>query len=353
MYGPRRDWPVNDDVIAILRSRYNLSPMRLDRIQGGQSTTNYRARCLDRDLFVKVYPLGAPPDHERQAIELTRFASDHGVSTPRVLESENEEVLVRSGPITVSVWEWIDGRHELQGFTHPQQETAGQTLGQLHRAFTRHPLSGARSPWVQEWYSPDLNAIRNRAEGLLDLARGRTRPDDFDALAERTLTERLALLEEVPGLLAEVPWGLTTQVLHGDYTAPNLLFDGEDLAAVIDFRPPVPYLVAWELGRIAFDPRTIALNDGWIDSAATLITAYQDTNPNIDLQDVLFCGRVMLIQMLTSLYGVEQHYRAPGLLQDDLDRFWELRHQAARRLMENLEAVESILHHLASQQGSR
>lgn len=342
---------MNDDVIAILRSRYNLSPVRLDRIQGGQSTTNYRARCPDRDLFVKVYPLGAPPEHERQAIELTRFASDHGVPTPRVLESENEEVLVRSGPITVSVWEWIQGHHELQGFTRPQQEAAGQALGQLHRAFIRHPLSGARSPWVQEWYSPDLNAIRERAEGLLGLIRGRDRHEDFDAPAARTLTARLAMLEEVPGLLAEVPQSLTTQVLHGDYTPPNLLFDEEGLAAVIDFRPPVSYLVAWELGCIAFDPRAIALTDEWIGSAATLISAYQDANPNVASQDVLFCGRVILIQMLTSLYGVEQHYRTPGLLQDDLDQFWELRYRAARLLLENLETVESILHRLASRPG--
>ncbi|GAA1457405.1 hypothetical protein GCM10009603_07020 [Nocardiopsis exhalans] len=339
---------MNDDVIAALRSGYALSPVRLERIHGGQSTTNYRAMCTGHDLFVKVYSRGAHLEDERQAIELTRVAGDDGVPTPRVRGSLDKDVLYRSGPVAVSVWEWINGRPELQGLTRRQQEAAGHALGQIHRTFSRHLLSREPSPWVQEWYAPDVNAIRNCAEGLLDLARGGPRHEDFDVLAERTLTERLAMLEEVPGLLDEVPRGLTTQVLHGDYTAPNLLFDGEDLAAVIDFRPPVPYLVAWELGRIAFDPRIITLTDGWIDSAATLISAYQDTNPNVDLQDVLFCGRVILIQMLTSLYGVEQHYRSPGLLQDDLDQFWELRHQAARRLLENLETVESTLHRLAS-----
>ncbi|GAA1096042.1 phosphotransferase enzyme family protein [Nocardiopsis metallicus] len=341
------------EVLAALRSGYALAPVRLERIHGGQSTTNYRARCTGHDLFVKVYPRGAHLEDERHAIELTRLAGDDGVPTPRVRESLDKEVLHRSGPVAVSVWEWVQGHPELQGLTRPHQEAVGQTLGRLHRAFSRHPLSSARSPWVQEWYAPDLSAIRERAEGLLGLIRGRTRHEDFDSLAERTLTERLAMLEEVSGLLAEVPRGLTTQVLHGDYTTPNLLFNGEDLTAVIDFRPPVPYLLAWELGRIAFDPRTLALTDEWIGSAATLISAYQDTNPNVDPQDVLVCGRVILIQMLTSLYGVEQHYRSPGLLQDDLDRFWELRHQAARRLLENLEAAESMLHRLASPQGSR
>ena len=39
----------------------------------------------------------------------------------------------------------------------------------------------------------------------------------------------------------------------------NLMFRSDQLAAVIDFRPPDPFLVAYELGRIAYDPRTVAL----------------------------------------------------------------------------------------------
>ncbi|GAB3726950.1 hypothetical protein GCM10027590_32760 [Nocardiopsis nanhaiensis] len=66
------------EVIAVLRSGYALSPVRLERIQGDQSTTNYRARCTGQDLFVKVYPRGTHLEHERQAIELTRFAGDRG-----------------------------------------------------------------------------------------------------------------------------------------------------------------------------------------------------------------------------------------------------------------------------------
>ncbi|WP_344077574.1 hypothetical protein [Nocardiopsis metallicus] len=61
--------------------------------------------CTGHDLFVKVYSRGAHLEDERQAIELTRVAGDDGVPTPRVRGSLDKDVLYRSGPVAVSVWE--------------------------------------------------------------------------------------------------------------------------------------------------------------------------------------------------------------------------------------------------------
>lgn len=55
-----------------------------------------------------------------------------------------------------------------------------------------------------------------------------------------------------------------------------------------------------------------------------------------------------LLQLLTSLYGVKQHYLEPGLLRDDLDGFWHLRHRTARTLLARLDDVEDTLADLAT-----
>ncbi|MEJ8654784.1 hypothetical protein WKI65_43800 [Streptomyces sp. MS1.AVA.3] len=140
---------------------------------------------------------------------------------------------------------------------------------------------------------------------------------------------------------------LTCQVLHGDYSAVNLLFDGDTLTAVLDFLPPAPFLVAYEVGRIAFDPRTVVLNNDWIAAGVNLVGAYLDTNPHLPAADVTACARVALLQLMTSLYGVKQHYLKPGLIQQDLDQFWLLRHAAASRLLGNLDDVENALAQVA------
>ena len=338
-------------VTSLLRSRYALPEVRLEQLQGGHSTQNYRAVNTDAggtDSFVKVYPDGTDIRAERQVIELTRWAAKHGVPTARPRDSVEGELLICSGPVALSVWEWVHGHTEGGGFSTAQQTVVGRTLGRIHAVFAHHRLSRTASPWIQEWYTPDLGSVRERAGKLLALIEDCDRCDRFDMLAHATLTERLGMLAQVPDLMAGVPRDLRTQVLHGDFTAPNLLFSGDDLAAVIDFRPPVPYMLAFELGRIAFDPRSVALDERWIDSAARLISAYLEQNPGMARQDVLACGRVILIQMLRSLYGVEQHYLDPDPDQQGLDHFWELRHQAAVRLLENLGEVEAMLGQVCS-----
>ncbi|XKK39597.1 aminoglycoside phosphotransferase family protein [Nocardiopsis sp. ARC36] len=294
-------------------------------------------------LFVKVYPDSTDLGAERRAIELTQRAGEHGVPTALPRVSVGGETLTRVGSTVLSVWEWVHGHTESGGFSPTQHTVVGRALGRIHTVFAHHQLSGTASPWVQDWYEPGLDSVRERARALLELIGGRDQHEEFDSLAHTTLNERLGMLAEVPDLLAGVPRDLNTQVLHGDFTAPNLLFDGDDLAAVVDFRPPVPYMLAFELGRIAFDPRTVALDERWIDSAARLVAAYLDANPAVARRDVFACGRVTLIQMLRSLYGVEQHYLAPDPDQQGLDRFWELRQQAAERLLRNLGEVESML----------
>jgi Ser/Thr protein kinase RdoA (MazF antagonist) len=163
-----------------------------------------------------------------------------------------------------------------------------------------------------------------------------------DAQSERTLRERRDQIGRVPELLAGLP-RLTAQVLHGDYSAVNLMFSDDQLAAVIDFRPPDPFLVAYELGRIAYDPRTVTLNPDWRKAARILIAAYLEHNPGAERRDIAFSARVALIQLLTSLYGVKNHYLKPGLLQADLDAFWLMRHSAATTLLADLPRVENDL----------
>jgi Ser/Thr protein kinase RdoA (MazF antagonist) len=155
------------------------------------------------------------------------------------------------------------------------------------------------------------------------------------------------VIDKIPGLLAELP-ELTAQILHGDYSPVNLLFDGEQLSAVLDFRPPDPFLIAYDLGRMAFYPNTVVYDPGWMGAARTLITAYQEANPGVAAADIRSCARVALVQLLGSLYGVKQHYLKPGLFQDDLDEFWLLRHRAAGILLDSLAGIDALLQALAA-----
>ncbi|HUY45679.1 MAG TPA: phosphotransferase [Streptosporangiaceae bacterium] len=226
----------------------------------------------------------------------------------------------------------------------------GATLGRIHAAFAELPASTGPAPQVTKWRTASAGELRAAISQLLTIieqriARGES--DTFDTEAARTLTERIGEIGLIPGLLAELP-DLTAQILHGDYSPVNLLFDGERLSAVLDFRPPDPFLISYDLGRMAFYPNTVARDPGWMNAARTMITAYQDANPGVAAADIQSCARVAFLQLLGSLYGVKQHYLKPGLFQDDLDDFWLLRHRAAGILLSHLADTDALLHALTA-----
>ncbi|MCG7523992.1 phosphotransferase [Streptomyces sp. OfavH-34-F] len=331
------------ELTAVLASAYGLPGIELERLPVGQVTVNYRARTGDQVLFVKHYQ-GSDTDlaAEQAAVDQTQLAGLHQVPVATVRPSADGDTVVRRDGIAVSVWEWVPGVVVEDGLNPAQQHAAGHALGRIHTAFADHPAGSGPSARLKKWMNPDLDKLDATTGKLLDIAGERAQRDAFDEQALRTLAERRAVLPRIPELLADLP-PLTTQVLHGDYSAVNLLFQGDDLTAVLDFLPPDPFLASYELGRIAFDPRTVVLDQDWITAGVNLVRAYLQTNPNLPADDVTACARVALLQLLTSLYGVKQHYLKPGLIQEDLDQFWLLRHAAAKRLLDHLGDVESAL----------
>lgn len=329
-------------ITSTLTKAYGLTPLDVRRLPIGDATVNYRAVCTERTVFVKCYPPKTDLGAERRAIELSEIAGQVAVPVARVLPSRAGEMLAPHGKLAVSVWDFIDGRTIATGLNRAQLQATGAALGCLHRRFAILPASRGPASQTRAWLSVDLSEVARTIDQLLSIIAARAAPDDFDAAAARTLHERRVALAHVPALLAAVP-PLTSQVLHGDYSVLNLLFSGDDLAAVIDFRPPDPFLISYELGRIAFDPRAVALTPDWLEGACVVIDAYLAANPRVSPNDVAYAGRIWLVQLLTSLYGVKGHYLQAGLLQGDLDAFWLLRHRAAQVLWEQLADVEDAL----------
>lgn len=334
-------------VTELLRDAYGLDGATLDRLPVGQVTVNYRAQTDDTTLFVKQYMEGADLREEAEAIAMTRRAGASGVPVAQVVTSRAGEAISSHGQTAVSVWEWVHGRTVADGLNFHQQREAGRALGKIHRAFADHPASRARAGKLDRWMSPDLSKIESTIDRIFSVIDSRPEPDVFDLQARQTLTERRVMLQHLPGLIEGLPT-LTTQVLHGDYSAVNLLFSGDQLTAALDFRPPEPFLIAYELGRIAFDPRAVVYSDDWMAAGTNLTGAYLEENPQVSEGDVRFCARAAVIQLVVSLYGVKEHYLKPGLIQDDLDAFWSLRHQAAKKIMDGLPDIELRLSRIAA-----
>ncbi|WP_099054994.1 phosphotransferase enzyme family protein [Streptomyces fodineus] len=228
-----------DAIAAVLADRYGLAVRSMVQLPIGQGTVNYRAICEDREVFVKHYPPGTDLAAEERAIGLSELARRHTIPAAPIVANCHAQLIDGSTPHAVSVWQWMPGR-VITVLNTQQCAQAGEALGRIHALFAPLPESAAPSPEADAWLRIDPAGLEATIDQLLGIIAERTHSgtaDDFDALAEQTLRERRAMLESLPKLIAELPSDLTTQVLHSDYSPVNLLFEGDTLTAVLDFRP--------------------------------------------------------------------------------------------------------------------
>ncbi|MEV6986297.1 phosphotransferase [Sphaerisporangium sp. NPDC051017] len=339
-----------DRIAAILTDRYGLAVKELVQLPIGQGTVNYRATCADRDVFIKNYPPGTDLLGEEKAVQLSELAHSHGIPAATALRNRDGQVIDATTSVALSVWEWMPGQVVTE-LNKAQYQQTGHVLGRIHAAFADLPASSEPSTEAERWRDVNVEELTSTVDKLLEIIAQRAADgvaDAFDVEAERTLTERRAMLFRIPELVAELPRELTVQVLHGDYSPVNLLFTGNALSAVLDFRPPEPFLLAYDLGRVAFYPNTVTGDPNWQEAARTLIVAYRAASPTVPDHDIRACGRVALLQLLGSLYGVKQHYLKPGLFQDDLDEFWLMRHRAVDIMMRHLSETDLLLNDLTT-----
>ncbi|PZG20744.1 aminoglycoside phosphotransferase [Micromonospora craterilacus] len=330
---------------GVLARRYGLVPDCLVQIPIGQGTTNYRATCAGREVFVKNYPPGIDLIREADATELSALAGLHGIPVAGLLHNRDGEPVDTSTSHAISVWEWVSGAVVTADLTAAQARAAGTALGRIHAAFAALPASAGSSPQAQRWLGVNVRDLAATIDRLIGMSEARIAAgiaEPFDVQAARTLAERRDSIKEIPQLMGGLPT-LTTQVLHGDYSPVNVLFDADRLSAVIDFRPPDPFFIAYEVGRIAFYPNTVATTADWLATARTLIEAYVQANPTVADHDIRASAQVALLQLLKSLYGVKQHYLKPGIIQDALDEFWLQRHRAVRVLLDHQGDTDALL----------
>lgn len=325
----------------LLAEAYGITA-RLERIPVGQATINYRAEAERGALFVKAYPVGTDLAAQDAGIRMSAIAADAGVPVALPLQLPGGQFVAAHRSSAASVWQYVEGRVVETRYSPPQLQAVGRALGMIHRAFAELPASRGPAPQARAWLAFDAGRFGATIDRLLGAIAAKDRFDDFDRLAAETLLERRAQAGRIPGLIAALP-ALSTQLVHGDFSTVNILMDADRVAAVVDFSPPDPFFTAYEVGRIAFNPRAVLASPDFTRDAAALIDAYRQANPDAPPDAIACSARVALIQLLTSLYGVKQHYLRPGILQADLDRFWLQRHQAATRLLEALPDIEDSL----------
>lgn len=333
---------LGDEILAkVLSDRYGIQVAETARVPMGTETVNRRVTLTDgRRVFVKQYRTSADLEHAQAAWDMSEYCRAARVPVPRAWTNREGGTLTRFEDVTWVVVDEAPGRVATDPLTVPRAQHIGLLLGRMHRTLASYP----RPARVRQtrWRTEDVDTAAAMTETVL--ARAAAQGDSrLGHLRVEFAQRREDLRTHVVQLRAGLPDRLVVQAGHADFTRTNLLAQEDVITAVLDFQGET-CLPAWELGRAAFDPRTVANSPSWMLRALRLVEAYRAENPDLPVTDVRAIGRIALLYMLFSLYGATSaEYGLPADASSDLQRHWAERQVTIRRLLSNLDELEAAL----------
>lgn len=321
---------------------YGLKPVDVTQIHAGTATSNFVVTDHSGDQwFAKVYRDRADLRRERAAVELAEYARAGAVPVPGLHLTRDGELLADDGPVPMSLWHYVADAEVAEGrLTGARWQAVGSVLGRLHRHLTDHPAAAAVLRPAAEMR--DMAQAQSQVDRLIDTLIRRAPLDSFDAWALDAAKQRRDLLTRATAILTGLP-DLTKQVIHGDLASPNLLLRGDGVAALIDFQPPNPRFVSWEIARIGCDPKTVIRDDGWVSGLPRLLAAYRDEHPAARRDDLISTVAVGCVYTLASTYPLSELLNNPSAMDASLQAYGRARHEATLVMLDRLDEIQERL----------
>lgn len=302
---------LDDDRARELGRYFGLDVVRIVPIAKGSVNSNYGADVGGgRRVFVRIYEERSREGAEAEARLLDHLANA-GIPTPRPLarldgrgftvELEGKD---RARP--VAIFPWQTGEMICQKLVTPRHTLAvGAMLGRIHRA-------GA--------------GFREKPTGRYEAPRLRERLDVIAKASSPELREMAAkIAEKLDAVVAihEAEYG-PRGVIHGDLFRDNVLWEGERMAAVLDFESACE-------GSFAYDLMVTALAWCYGDSfdvelVRALLAGYQSVRPLESNEREAFLAEAKFAALrftITRITDFAMRCEEGANLPKDWRRFWK------------------------------
>jgi len=252
------------DLTKIL-APFDLRPRRVRALEAGTINSNYRVETDGGTVFVRVNEGKSEADVRWEAALLWHLGVRRFPTPQPLRKSDGAPYFLHEGK-PVSVFPWVAGRHvDGGGIGVEHVARVGAVLAELHRTAA---------------------SFGERREGIYTFGHIARRVDRMRA--DPRVAEVLpALDEEIAFVEAERAAELPSGIIHGDLFPDNVLWKGDEIAAVLDFEQA-------SVGRYAYDLAVAMLAWCWsgadVDDARAeaLVTAYARVRPLDEAEQAAF-----------------------------------------------------------------
>ncbi len=219
---------------ALSRYDHAGTPLRCEPVPRGLLNRGWRVTTTRGRFFLKQYIAEdtADPRLIARQHQATRGLVRLGLPAAAPLPAAGGETVTVVRGTGYALFPWIEGRHrEGTELTPAQSRRLGALLGHVHAGLARvqPPPAAGRHP------SAEPHRTYLQIDQLLALVRRHHPYDAFDALAEHRLVERRTLLRQHAHRRPPAAEGPVRGWVHGDFHPLNLLYRGDEPAAIVDW----------------------------------------------------------------------------------------------------------------------
>ena len=328
-----------DRLRGILR-RYGLT-MRLSRKLPLGSANCYEVRCEEGNYFLKEYQSEISRGEVEREAAVTAHLAGKNLPVAKFLKTTAGEVCTEVEGHVISVQEYVEGQTYLNDLPKELFAESAALLGKIHAALRDFPMEkGMDEAWIES-FSP-ANAVA-KFDALLQVV---SEADDSEDPNLSKIREDLLYKKDLVRKLSRwKPWfaGITYTPSHGDYTACQLVWEGNHIKAVIDFSAAKSLPAVWEIMRSYIQSGGACKGGAPFDTEdfVAYVREYMKFAP-LTKRDLAAMPYIYLFQLSRSSYGYKEYLVIRTENRDALLSFAHWRTEICREIERKAEEISRV-----------
>ncbi len=327
-------------ICDLLKQKYDITVTDIKRLPLG-SANCYRISDGRKNYFLKELQSKFSVDTIAQEANLVNFLAQGGIPVARFYKTlQNETAFTYEGHV-ICLEDFVDG--QAYGYDDMPElflPKVAEMLGKIHAVLKDYDLpTDMGEDWIAAYSAQKLagqyTALLNDAQNT---------PDDKNFVR---ITQDLQYKSELAYRLSDCKKffdGITYTASHGDYQGCQVIFDGCEIKAVIDFSSARALPVVWEIMRSFTQTsqkcRTFATID--VHDLCEYVQRYMKYAPLTE-RDMLAMPYVYLFQLARSKFGYPQYLNSDTEDRNGLLDFAFWRTDMCRELENKAEFISSEL----------
>ena len=288
----------------LLSTHYGISLVSVNKLKLGTANC-FQVYDGNRYYFLKEFQSDILEDEVVREAKLLEYLSNAELPVTRFYKTSNNEFVIKYQDHIICLEEYIEGH--TYGYNDLPLELlpkVGRMLGKLHRALNDYPLPfGMSDEWLT---SISADSVIAKYDELIRIAESKADADKLPQLMEdlRYKKQLAVRCEEYKKYYN----GITYSSTHGDYQGCQLIWDQDEIKAVIDFSAAACLPVTWEIMRSFVQSSSLCRTTATIDIPALCeyVREYMRFSPLTE-NDMMAMPYVYLFQLAQSSYGYPQY----------------------------------------------